>query len=411
MTIGQPHAAASIRFWPPSGAKLPAEEGDVGERVPGRHLEHRVAEPHLGVFGFGGTLVAGPGAAPRQREAGVGDQLGDGLEALRMARHDDQQRPRCGDAPPRREQHRLLAFTRRRGDDDAAAEAGAPGSAASEQAGVGGDVVFQVADDADLAHAGVAQAGGVGLGLRQRRGQALERRPQQRIDAPAALSAALAHARVGEQDRNAARRRDGEQVRPDLGFHQHADRRIGVLQEAAHRTGHVERQPELEVARAQQGLSGSAAGGGAMGQQDASARSRCAQCVEERRGSAGLAERDRMHPDRPRRHRLAIEAEALAGRAGVGRLAPAAPLHAQQVQRRDQAQQQRIGGARRAATGSAAHGVFGGERPAAVRAALCTPFQAAHTAATVGTGSPSTATWRPPLWRACGPVRHEVGKL
>ena len=162
---------------------------------------------------------------------------------------------------------------------------------------------------------------------------------------------------------------------------------------------------------AQQGLSGAAAGGGAMGEQDASAGSRCAQGVEQRRGGAGLAERDRMHPDRPRHHRLAIEAEPLPGRAGVGRLAPAAPLHAQQVQRRDQAQQQRIGGARHAATGSAAHGAFDGKRPVAARAALCTPFHAAHTAATVGTGSPSTATWRPPLWRACGPVRHEVGKL
>ena len=112
-----------------------AEQGDVGERVPGRHLEHRIAEPHVGIGGCGGTLVAGPGAAPRQREAGIGDQLGDGLEALRMARHDDQQRPRRGDAPPCREQHRLLAFARRRGDDDAAAEAGAPGPAAREQLG------------------------------------------------------------------------------------------------------------------------------------------------------------------------------------------------------------------------------------------------------------------------------------
>ena len=232
-----------------------------------------------------------------------------------------------------------------------------------------------------------------------------------RVDAPAAAPAALAHARVGEQDRDAARRRDGEQVRPDLGFHQHADRRIGVAQEAAHRAGHVERQPELRVACAQQGLAGGAAGGGAMGEQDASAGPRRAQGVEQRRGGARLAERDRVHPDRPRRHRLAIEAEPLAERARVDRLAPAAPLHAQHVQRRDQAQQQRIGGARGAATGSAAHGGFGVERPAAARAALCTPFHAAHTAATVGTGSPSTATWRPPLWRACGPVRHEVGKL
>ena len=95
----------------------------------------------------------------------------------------------------------------------------------------------------------------------------------------------------------------------------------------------------------------------------------------------------------------------------IDRLAPAAPLHPQEVQRCDQVQQQRIGSARETAAGGAAHVGFAAGRAAATRAALCTPFHAAHTAATVGTGSPSTATCRPPLWRACGPVRHEVGKL
>ena len=203
----------------------------------------------------------------------------------------------------------------------------------------------------------------------------------------------------------------GEQVRPDLGFHQHADRRIGVAQEAADRAGHVERQPGLRVAVAQQRLAGGAAGRGAVREEDANAGSRRAQGVEQRRGGARLAERDRVHPDRAGRDRPAVEAEALAERARVERLAPAAPLHAQQIERRDPAQQQRVGGARDAPAGGAGHGGFGAARAAATRAALCTPFHAAHTAATVGTGSPSTETCRPALWRGCGPVRHEVGKL
>ena len=233
-----------------------------------------------------------------------------------MARHDDQQRPRRGELAPGASS---IASSPSRVDAATTTPRPRPARQARPRASSAGSAAmsyFRLPTTLDLAHAGVAQARGVGVGLRQRRGQALERRPQQRVDAPAAASAALAHARVGEQHRHAARRRDGEQVRPDLGFHQHADRRIGVAQEAAHRAGHVERQPELRVAR----RAASACPAARPVAVPWVSRMRAPGRAARRASSSGAAAR--VSPSETactqidaRRHRLAIEAEPLAERA------------------------------------------------------------------------------------------------
>ncbi len=229
-----------------------AEERDVGERVPGRHLEHRVAEPDVDVGRVRGRLVVAPRAPARHRQARRDDHRRDRVEALRMARDDDEQGTRRGALAPRGEERLLLAFARRRGEDDAARERRAPRPAAREQVRIGREVVLQVADDAHVAHARVAQARRVGIGLRERGGEARECRPQQRIDARAAAPAARAQARVGEQHRHAAPGGGGEQVGPDLGLHQHAGGRRDAMQESIDGAGRVERQPELAVAVAEQ---------------------------------------------------------------------------------------------------------------------------------------------------------------
>ena len=281
-----------------------AEQGDVGERVPGRHLEHRVAEPHVGVGGCGGPLVAGPGAAPRQREAGIGDQLGDGLEALRMARHDDQQRPRRGDAAARRRAAsppRLRASTRRRRRRGRGRRA-RPGRARAASASAAMSY-FRLpttltsrtpASRRRTASASVCASAAARLS-NAGRSNASTRRPRRRLRS---LMRALA-SRTGTPRAEAMASRFG-QISVSISTPTAGS---DVAEEAAHRAGHVERQPELGVAVAQQGLPGAAAGGGAMGEQDASAGPRRAQGVQQRRGGARFAERDRVHPDRARRHR------------------------------------------------------------------------------------------------------------
>jgi len=95
-----------------------------------------------------------------------------------MTRHDDQQGPRRGQATPCCQQARLLALTRERGEDDGPRRRRRlPALADLEQARVRRDVELQVAFDADLASAGLAQPHRIGFGLCKHGSHALERRP------------------------------------------------------------------------------------------------------------------------------------------------------------------------------------------------------------------------------------------
>ena len=147
---------------------------------------------------------------------------------------------------------------------------------------------------------------------------------------------------VGQHDRHALVSGAAQQVRPDLGFHQHAHRRSMVAQEAAHRTGRVRRQPALHVAFAQQGLAGFAACRGAVRQQQAQARPLRTQRIDQRRRRTGFPQRHRMQPQRTRRCGAVAEAQPLGQRMPVQRLAPAAPPQAQQIDRGQKAQQRRV---------------------------------------------------------------------
>jgi len=82
----------------------------------------------------------------------------------------------------------------------------------------------------------------------------------------------------------------GLQAGPNLGFHQHADRWLPVLQKAAHGARAVIRQPGLCVTRQQQFAPGLAAGGRAVGQQQAQVWPGLAQGGDQGRGGAGFAQ-------------------------------------------------------------------------------------------------------------------------
>ena len=227
MTTGQPQAAASIRFWPPSGAKLPPSSATSAQRVVQRHLEHRIAEPDVGSGARPAALV--PGAAPRDARS----RLTPAAPRPRRSAADGAARRAAAaavaaSAPPRRASS--IASSPSRVDareHDAGGRGRAPGAAAREQRRVGRDVELQVAATTHLARARRAQPRGVGLGLREHGARALSTPAASAPRSARRARAALAQARVREHHRHAARRAAGEQVRPDLGFHQHADARGG----------------------------------------------------------------------------------------------------------------------------------------------------------------------------------------
>ena len=116
ITTGQPQAAASIRFWPPSGAKLPPSRATSASAYQAGISPHRIAEPDVG--GAAAPAASSPRQALRRDSAKPASAIerGDRVEALRMARHDDQQRPRlrrCRAMPRAASPPRLRASTRR----------------------------------------------------------------------------------------------------------------------------------------------------------------------------------------------------------------------------------------------------------------------------------------------------------
>jgi hypothetical protein len=210
-------------------------------------------------------------------------------------------------------------------------------------------VELEVAADDDIAPAGRTEPRRISLALREDQCDALRGRSHQGLEALATALAALAEARIREDHRHVERIRGSEQVRPDLGLHQHADRRPEVHEEPAHRRRRVVRQPGLPVALAQQRASGFATGRGAVGQQQPQVGPALPHGLDQRGRRARLAERHAWTQNQPAEGAPPVATEALADRLAVKRLGPAAPPEACDIGRRDHAQQRRISQARRAA--------------------------------------------------------------
>ena len=191
--------------------------------------------------------------------------------------------------------------------------------------GIGPDVELQVAGDRDRRRAQLPEAARIGLALRAHpgeRGKGGSRQPPQE---PIALRRLGGHARVGEHERHAVPCADVHQVGPDLRFHQHAEPRPVVLEEALHGARIVVGQPGAKHRFAVDLLDGFAARRGEARQQDVVVGVLPLQRVHERRTGARLAHRHRVHPEELGLHLEVARAEALCDGLAIPRLAAPAP--------------------------------------------------------------------------------------
>ena len=276
--------------------KTAAQQRHVRAAVVQRHLAHRVSEPDLSAQGLWRRCVA-PGAAARQAQAHSTHQRRHFVKAMRVARHDQQQRSRLRHLHPGREQHRFFTFAGDCGEHDVALQQRTPGLALPQLGGVGRDVELQVATHDHWLGAAGPQAARVPFGLSQHQRQALYRRVHQRRQPLTLLLALVAQPRIGQHHRQRCCLGRMQQVRPDLGFHQHPNGRPEPRQKAPHGARCVVGQPGLRVAVAQQAATRFHAGGGAMCQQQAHAGAALPQRVDQGRGSARLTQRYRVNPD------------------------------------------------------------------------------------------------------------------
>ncbi len=218
-----------------------------------------------------------------------------------MARHQQQQRPRRAQRGPALQQRHLLAFAGDRGQHHGRASVWRHCRPRASSSGLGLTSNFrlpQTCTGRRRSCAAAARRPRSAPARRQRAGH----RAHQCADA-LALGLALLDSRALASTIGTAGCGAAQQVGPDLGFHDHADRGPVVAQEAPHRTGRVVGQPALRVAVAQQRRAGLAPGGRAMRQQQPQPRALRAQRVDQRRGGAGLAQRHGMQPQRAGRRR------------------------------------------------------------------------------------------------------------
>jgi hypothetical protein len=102
-----------------------------------------------------------------------------------------------------------------------------------------GDVELDVAEDADALRADGPQALGIGRRLRRHRSERGERRSNERRKAQVAALRFCRQAGVDQRQRHAALRGGGDQVGPQLGFHEQAEARLEVVEKTAAGVGQV----------------------------------------------------------------------------------------------------------------------------------------------------------------------------
>ena len=323
--------------------KAAAQQRHVGAGEIQRHLAHRITQPNIGCGGLRQRLV-GPLAAPQHHQALHAHQRLDRVKTLRMARHQQQQRARRRLVQPSRQQRALFALTGAGGQHHRPIQALAPLPADRHQPRRGVHVEFQVAADHHGRGASRAQALGIVLRLRQHQRQARRGRVHQRGQAPALGRAARAEPGVGHHHRHAGTLGLAHQVGPQLGFHQHPDRRPKVMQEAPRCARCVVGQPDLAITGQHQPAPGSTPGGRAVGQQQAQFGVGGAQRFDQRHRGTGFAQRHRMQPQGTgQRAGAGVKTQALEQAQPIARLGAATPPQPQQVQRRDQPQHAGIG--------------------------------------------------------------------
>src|SRR3954471_1391464 len=253
------------------------------------------------------------------------------IEALRMTR-DDQNQSFRGTQIKVLKKQLLFPFARAGKEEHGPAERLTPGASSGELTGVGRRIELEVSAHLNPRCPERAQPLGIRGALRAHGRERGECRAGQAAQPRVAAGGLLRHARVREHERNPARGAGVDQIRPYLGFHDHAQTRPEIAEEALHRRGQVVRNEARFDGVAIDLPQGLAAGGRRAGHQDAVVRKRSLQRPYQGRRGARLAHGDRVYPHQPLWFRQRIAAETLGDIASVSRLAPAAPPQAEEDQ-------------------------------------------------------------------------------
>ena len=307
--------------------QAPADECDVGRCVVTLHLPHRVAEDHADVSRNRRTSLA----APDERHAARGQELGDAREALWMPWH-EQQQGIAGQRSPRQrfEQQRLFAVASARGEPDRArlTEASAKAGSQLQRGGRDRDVELEVARDDRLGCSELRESRCVCRRLCGDAGEATQHRADQRLEALVTTRGALGEPTIDQEQRHARRMRGCDQVGPQLGFKNESGGWSEMRVERMHRKWHVVGQPCLDDTIPEQSLSRFTARRGHVSEQERGARIRHGEPLHERCRGARLADRDRMDPVHRTRHIAAVVTETFADLPAVTRLLASAPPQA-----------------------------------------------------------------------------------
>ena len=201
---------------------------------------------------------------------------------------------------PRREQQGLLALARAGGEQHRARpDFPAQGFTERELLRRRQGVELHVAQHLDFRRAQRAQADGILFRLCGEGGEALQGAARQIGEAGVTPCRFFRQARVRQQQRDARFLASRHQVRPELGFHDDADGRPEMPQEASHGKRVVVGQVGALDAVAEQRFGSAAAGRRHVREQDAMARIARLERGDDRRSGARLADRDGMQPYNP----------------------------------------------------------------------------------------------------------------
>ncbi len=203
-------------------------------------------------------------------------------------------------------------------------------------------VELQIPRDDHLACPKRPQALRVGLGLRTDRGQRRKGAFREARQPCVAARGPLRHPRIHQVQRDAGGAAGVDQIGPQLRFHQDAEPRAEVAQEARRTPRHIVGHVAAQDTAAEELLARLASGGGHVGEQDLVVRVRCLQGFHQRLGCPRLADRHGMQPDQGVSRPPSVEAEALAHIAQVGGLLAGPPHQPQKNQRGGKRQQQRV---------------------------------------------------------------------
>jgi hypothetical protein len=194
------------------------------------------------------------------------------------------------------------------------------------------DVKLDVAGHANVSCAERRQPFRIVRGLRRNRGKRFQALARERSEASIAAERFFRQARVHEIARDSARAAGVDEVGPDLRFHDDPGARPEVVKKSRDGPRQVVRQIAPGHAVAEELMTGLAAGGCHMGQQNMVVRMALPQQTDDGLCRAGLADRDRVQPDDRLLHRAGIGAEAFRHVVEIAALAPRAPQEAQRYQ-------------------------------------------------------------------------------